>query len=148
MDGCVTHGDGDGRAAIVRQRSHKWPPVPSNTESMLIYRLLEECSMSALRLSLGILFPSYSLTFPVVSFLLLGVFVFLSFFIRSAGGAKYSGGKGICPTHTQAPKLPIDHTNKRQFVKQTHTEHKDTHARMNNAMTAMPLEASNRNRKR
>ncbi len=50
-----------------------------------------------------LIFPLSSLTFPVVSFLFLGVFVFLSFFIRSAGGAKYSGGKGICPTHTQAP---------------------------------------------
>lgn len=50
-----------------------------------------------------LIWPLSSLTFPVVSFLFFGVFVFLSFFMRSAGGAKYSGGKGICPTHIQAP---------------------------------------------
>lgn len=49
----------------------------------------------------------FSLTFPVVSLLFLGVFVFLSFFIRSAGGAKYSGGKGIFPTHMQAPNFQM-----------------------------------------
>lgn len=58
-------------------------------------------------LSLKTIFSPLPLTFPADSFLLFGVFVFLSFFIRSAAGAKYSGGKGIYPTHMQTPNFQM-----------------------------------------
>lgn len=58
-------------------------------------------------LSLKTIFYPLPLTFPADSFLHFGVFVFLSFFIRSAAGAKYSGGKGIYPTHMQTPDFQM-----------------------------------------
>lgn len=70
-------------------------------------------------------FPFSFLTFPAVSFLFLGVFGFFSFFTRSAGGAKISGGKGICPSHIPAPDFQVITQEQAIYMTDTQTQNNE-----------------------
>lgn len=120
----------------------------------ILYRMWEVSSISALLLlflssSEHLIFPFTSLTFPVVSFLFLGVFVFLSFFIRSAGGAKYSGGKGICPIHTKAPNCKMTtqtHMHTGRGKTDTHKKHTQKNEKCKDSEAIFRIKQKNKER--